>query len=202
MEKLEEQLKVEAVKELTRSLHVISGVHEKLADERENITSVVAQMSFISKEFETCSKKITEKIINLDSMTQAIISREMQKISKDITEEVGRNIIDTITSKAEESIKRLIAANNNCERKLHDSSRSVRRFSRWFLLSTFLLTLIAGFSGGYLVHYLFPKMDQQVLDQIKSGETMKVIWSKLDRKEKEKLTSIYFENPAKTKNKL
>jgi len=51
--------------------------------------------------------------------------------------------------------------------------------------------------SGWLVHYSFPKMDQQMLAQFRSGEAMQTIWSKLDPKEREKLNSVYFDKKNK-----
>jgi len=56
---------------------------------------------------------------------------------------------------------------------------------------------MAGFAGGWLVHYSISKMDQQMLAQFRSGEAIQTIWFKLDLQEREKLNSVYFDKKNK-----
>ena len=56
---------------------------------------------------------------------------------------------------------------------------------------------MAGFAGGWVVHYSISKMDQQMLAQFRSGEAIQTIWFKLDLQEREKLNSVYFDKKNK-----
>lgn len=199
MEKNDDLHKQDSVKELSRSLYLINNVHQNLANERENIADAVSQMTYLSQELKGCSQKITEKMLHLDKSTQEIISKEMQRVSQSITEEVSNKILDLLGAKSDELVENLQSTTDKCEDDLKKSSKSISFFSRWFFAALIVTALMSGLSGGWLVHYLFPKMDQQMLAQFRSGEAMQAIWSKLDPKEREKLGSLYMTNPTKNK---
>jgi hypothetical protein len=197
MEKHDELHKPDTAKDLTRSLYLINSVHQNLANERENIADAVSQMTYLSQDLKGCSQKITEKILHLHTTTQAIISKEIQRVSQSITEEVSNKILDLLSAKTDDLVQKLQSTTDRCEEDLNKSSKSVSFFSKWFFAALIATSLLSGLIGGWLVHYSFPKMDQQMLAQFRSGEAMQTIWSKLDPKEREKLNSVYFDKKNK-----
>lgn len=197
MEKHDDLNNQDSVKELSRSLYLINSVHQNLAKERENIADAASQMTYISQELKVCSQKITEKMLHLEAANQSIISREIQKVSQSITNEVSNKILDLLSTKTDDLVQKLQNTTDRCEADLEKVSKSISYFSKWFFAAIIGTTLMAGFAGGWLVHYSFPKMDQQMLAQFRSGEAMQTIWSKLDLKEREKLNSVYFDKKNK-----
>lgn len=197
MEKHDELHNQDTAKELSRSLYLMNSVQQNLANERENIVDAVSQMTFISQDLKACSQRITEKILHLDTATQAIISKEIQRVAHSITEEVSSKILDLLSTKSDDLVQKLQSTTARCESDLKKSAKSISYFSKWFFAALIVATLLSGLIGGWLVHYSFPKMDQQMLAQFRSGEAMQTIWSKLDPKEREKLNSVYFDKKNK-----
>jgi ferric iron reductase protein FhuF len=175
----------------------MNSVQQSLANERESIVTAVSQMTYVSQDLKRCSQTIIEKMHHLDTSTQEIMSKEMQKVSQLITEEVSSKILGLLSTKSDDLVQKLQSTTDRCEADLKKSGKSISFFSKWFFAALIVATLLSGLIGGWLVHYSFPKMDQQMLAQFRSGEAMQAIWSKLDPKEREKLNSVYFDKKNK-----
>ncbi len=123
----------DSVKELTRSLFLINGIHQQLEEEREHITTAVGQMTYVSKKFENCSQHITEKMDKFDNLIHGSGTKEMRNIGKAIAEESSRSFIEISTSQTEASLKKLLDVTNNCEDRLNQASGKINYLSRWFI---------------------------------------------------------------------
>ena len=133
MEKHDELHNQDTAKELSRSLYLMNSVQQNLANERENIVDAVSQMTFISQDLKACSQRITEKILHLDTATQAIISKEIQRVAHSITEEVSSKILDLLSTKSDDLVQKLQSTTARCESDLKKSAKSISYFSKWFL---------------------------------------------------------------------
>ena len=190
-------LKLNEIKELTSTLYSLKGLSEELSQEKDAIMSSAGQISYASKQFKNHSDKFEEQIEHLNKNIQATISQEIKSIGRLIAEESSRSFIDTSTSQTETSIKKLLEITQECQDQIEKVSQKSSIFSRWFMTSILGSALIGGLIGGTIIHYTFPKIDQEMLAQFRSGEAMQIIWSKLDQKEKDKLSSIYLGKKAK-----
>ena len=107
MEKHDELHKQDTSKELSRSLYLMNSVQQSLANERESIVTAVSQMTYVSQDLKRCSQTIIEKMHHLDTSTQEIMSKEMQKVSQLITEEVSSKILGLLSTKSNDLVEKL-----------------------------------------------------------------------------------------------
>ena len=186
-----DQLKQNEFKELTTTLYFLKGLSEELSQEKDAIMSSVGQISFASKQFKNYSDKFEEKIEHLNRDIPAIISQEIKNTGKLIAEEASRSFIDSATTQTEHSIKRLLETIQRCQDQVEKASKRTNFISRWFIASCIATAIFGGLIGGAVIHYAFPKMDQEMVNQLTYGATFKDIWSKLTDKEREKLKAIH-----------
>lgn len=91
----------------TRSLYLMNSVQQNPANERESIVNAVSQMTYVSQDLKRCSQTITEKMQHPDTSTQEIMSKEMQKVSQLITEEVSNKILNLLSARSDALIQKL-----------------------------------------------------------------------------------------------
>lgn len=172
------------MKEFTNMLFALRGLTTDLINEKETLLSSASQIVYANKEFRKLCEQFHEQVEETKKQIEYVVAAEMKKIAKGITEEVGNNIIDILTSKSEEAVKRLELTSNTCEKKLRAASKSISFFSRGFYVATIMTTLIGGVTGGLVVHYLFPKMDKEVISRLNRSVTFSDFSRMVDEKEK------------------
>lgn len=185
-----DQLKQNELKELTTTLYFLKGLSEELSQEKDAIMSSAGQISFASKQFKNHSDKFEEQIEQLNKKIQLIISQEIKNTGRLIAEEASRSFIDISTAQTETAIKNLQETTQRCQNQIEKASNRTNFISRWFISFCIGAAIVGGLMGGAIIHYAFPKMDREMLNQLNYGATFKSLWSKLTDKEREKLIAI------------
>ena len=173
----------ETIKELKNSLFIMNGLQEELATERDLLTTITSQLS-------SSTKQLQDRIDKFDYLIQEKIQAEMKSMMAVVSANVTHTFIEAATQQTQAAIEKLIQTTKACDSELSQASKTIRFFCKRSLFVGFLIAAIGGIGGGVLVHYYFPKMDAHMISQIKYGETFQDLWSKLDKKDRERLMAI------------
>ncbi|AIK96295.1 hypothetical protein ID47_05420 [Candidatus Paracaedibacter acanthamoebae] len=107
-----------------------------------------------------------------------------------IAQEAGQYFVQASMEQVERIVSKLQATTATIEHNLTKCNEKISFFSRATLIVILVSTLVGGLLGGGLVHYLFPPLDNKTATQIKYGEYLLSNWSKLDKKDRDKLASL------------
>lgn len=187
---MQELANQQVIKDLTNTLFAIKGLGQELGKEREVITTATSQMTFSINQFQKACEQFETQLKRLNQLIEEKISKEMKALGISIAEEASRAFIISSTTQVETASQKLLHTISQGEAQLSNANGKIRFFSKWFMSIALLGALIGGLCGGGIIHYSFPKMDKQMLNQLKYGETFQDLWSKLDQKDRERLTSI------------
>jgi hypothetical protein len=159
-------------------------------------------------------KTIDEKVIDLEKL-QAMLD-EHKKISVAIYQKLQGAITDVekmpdkMIDKAVASYPRLIEeikpelkravqeGARDASVELRDLAKDAHNYQRqeigalWKLLffAVIVFSGVGGVLGGVTVHYMMPKLNEDVAAKIQAGEFMQTLWPKLSKNEQNNLVAI------------
>lgn len=174
-----------SMKEFTTSLFALKGMMIDLSKEKDIWLSSASQIVSSGKNIRSACDKFNEQVEKSTKHIEYVVAVEMRKVSKGLIEEISNNIILAIETKTNESLKKSNELITDFEKKSHNSNKLTERFSKWFLAATISTTIIGGFVGGFVVHYLFPKMDKEVISRLNRSVTFSDFARMVDEREKQ-----------------
>lgn len=174
-----------SLKEFTTALFALKGMMLDISEEKEIWLSSASQVVNSGNNIRSACEKFNEQVEKSTKHIEYVVAVEMRKVSKGLIEEISNNITSAIETKTNESLKKSNQLITDFEKKLNNSKKLSGKFSRLFLAATIATTMMGGFAGGFVVHYLFPKMDKEVISRLNRSVTFSDFMRMVDEREKQ-----------------
>jgi cation transport ATPase len=191
----EEQLELPKTENPVQSLKTVAmllkGLYKQLADERDAITLSSGEMAHAVKQFQDHLTQFAAFEKACRNYVADGVKKELRESVPAMAQELSQRVAEHATKPIHESVTHLHDMTNRLK-SLYDEGRA-RQKRPWALIGMvfFLLSLLGGLIGGFLVHRFTPgineRINQTLFSQIYSGKTLMRAWPKLSKEEQDKI---------------
>lgn len=180
------------MKELGNTLFLMNGLQSQLANERELLTTAAGKVAFLVNNLEGISVNFEKSTATTQNHIEETIKKETMGAAKVIAEEASRYLREKTEQQIQDMTSKLSLACDYAHNRVEQCGEKISYLSKGFVAVVFALTFLGGGIGGALVHYMTTTSQQsQPQEVIEAGHFFLKIWSKLDKKDRDKLTTLY-----------
>ena len=191
----EEQLECPKTENPVQSLKTVAmllqGLYHQLAQERDAITLSSGEMVHAVKQFQDHLTQFAAFEKACRNYVVDAVKKEVRESVPAMANELSQRVAEHSTKPIHESLTHLQSMTTRLH-SLYDEGRA-RQKTPWLLIGLvfFLLSLLGGLMGGFVIHRLTPGINERInetlFSQIYSGKTLMRAWPKLSKEEQDKI---------------
>lgn len=191
----EEQLEFPKTENPVQSLKTVAmllrGIYKQLAEERDAITLSSGEMAHAVKQFQG-------HLVQFEAFEKACknyvadgVKKELRESVPAMAHELSQRVAEYSIKPIHESVSHLRAMTTRLQ-SLYDEGAE-RQKTPWLFIGLvfFLISLLGGLFGGFVVHRFTPEINDRInktmLSQLSAGEKLMRSWPKLSKEEQDKI---------------
>lgn len=192
--------KIEEINELKSTLFVVNGIVTELSKERDIITTSACQIAACTRQFQGYVQDIQGLSLQAADEIKSTISKAAPLMAKEAANEAIRLILEKTSGQINDEIRKLQSQSLDVSQQLKKSFDKISFFSRRVVLNVVLSTFVGGVLGGAAVYYVAYIAKPLPKAQLEAGTILLNVWSKLEKKERDKIMSLYSAKSESARN--